>query len=417
SLAILSDAFHLLGDVAGFLIALTAIRFSQRPSTSLFTFGYARMEPLGAIASILLVWCLTFGLVLESLDRLFWHPHEVEPRIMLITAIVGVVVNGVLVVTLHGGLEGLGFGGAKGGCHHHHGGHGNSHKAAKPVKEERAGKGYKDLGEAKDVEEGIVSAVDEDEDHDHHCGNDATHSHSHSHSHSHQHNHQQKHTHKHHTQDTNLHAATLHVIGDLLSSLGVLLSSIILSFHPSLTFVDPLCTLLFAAIVGTTTWPTVRENWIVIMEGMEGDDLVRLEKALTAIQGVQGVHCLHGWKVSRDKQCVVGHIVVEHQDTVKVEEGLMPSQDVSTSLLLAVPSPSAPGSATSPHSAVTLAQFQFGDSQARGGGGGAGRVLAEAHRIAREIGFVHVTFQIESGGVGDAKDVECCLEEGVRCSF
>ena len=63
SLALLSDSFHLLSDVAGFVISLVAITLAELPATSRYSYGFHRVEILGAILSTSLIWALTAALV------------------------------------------------------------------------------------------------------------------------------------------------------------------------------------------------------------------------------------------------------------------------------------------------------------------------------------------------------------------
>lgn len=69
SLAIMTDAAHMLSDVAGFMISYFAIYMGNRPSTFNMSFGYHRAEILGAMASILLIWGLVVWLIIEAIDR------------------------------------------------------------------------------------------------------------------------------------------------------------------------------------------------------------------------------------------------------------------------------------------------------------------------------------------------------------
>lgn len=56
SLAIMTDAAHLLSDFASFVISLVALHLSKRPGSTTMSFGYARAEVIGAFVSILLIW-------------------------------------------------------------------------------------------------------------------------------------------------------------------------------------------------------------------------------------------------------------------------------------------------------------------------------------------------------------------------
>lgn len=92
SLAIMTDAAHLLSDLAGFLISIFALWLATRPATSRLSFGFHRAEILGALISVLLIWVLTGILVYEACWRLA-HPEDVDGKIMFIVATCGLVVN------------------------------------------------------------------------------------------------------------------------------------------------------------------------------------------------------------------------------------------------------------------------------------------------------------------------------------
>jgi zinc transporter 2 len=73
-----TDAAHLLSDVAAFMISLFAVLLGERPPTSTHTFGYHRIEVIGALVSVLLIWLLTGILVYEAILRIItpevWRP-------------------------------------------------------------------------------------------------------------------------------------------------------------------------------------------------------------------------------------------------------------------------------------------------------------------------------------------------------
>lgn len=100
SLAIMTDAAHMLSDVAGFLISYMAIYLGSRPATFSLSYGYHRAEILGALASILIIWGLIIWLFIEAVDRVI-NPPGVNGEIMLITASVGLACNFINIFTLH----------------------------------------------------------------------------------------------------------------------------------------------------------------------------------------------------------------------------------------------------------------------------------------------------------------------------
>ena len=92
SLAIMTDAAHLFSDVSGFAISIFSVTLATIPKTKVFTYGYHRAEILGAMASILLIWGLTIGLGVFAYYRIL-DPPEVDAKIMFGVAIIGLLVN------------------------------------------------------------------------------------------------------------------------------------------------------------------------------------------------------------------------------------------------------------------------------------------------------------------------------------
>ncbi|MBP0456072.1 cation diffusion facilitator family transporter [Streptomyces montanisoli] len=92
SLALVSDAAHMLTDVASIVLALVAMRLAARPAKGRYTYGLKRVEILSAQANGLTLLLLSVWLAYESIRRLL-APPEVTGGLVLITALVGVVIN------------------------------------------------------------------------------------------------------------------------------------------------------------------------------------------------------------------------------------------------------------------------------------------------------------------------------------
>lgn len=92
SLALLSDAAHMLTDAASIVLALWAIRLAARPATGRMTFGWKRVEILSAQANGITLLLLSVWLAYEAVRRLV-QPPAVTGGLVLTTALVGVVVN------------------------------------------------------------------------------------------------------------------------------------------------------------------------------------------------------------------------------------------------------------------------------------------------------------------------------------
>ncbi|MEU9191222.1 cation diffusion facilitator family transporter [Streptomyces sp. NPDC048484] len=92
SLALISDAAHMLTDAVSIVLALIAMRLSARPARGGFTYGLKRAEILSAQANGLTLLLLGAWLAYEGVRRLI-DPPEVEGGLVLVTALAGIVVN------------------------------------------------------------------------------------------------------------------------------------------------------------------------------------------------------------------------------------------------------------------------------------------------------------------------------------
>lgn len=103
--------------------------------------------------------------------------------------------------------------------------------------------------------------------HHHHDHNHSHHDHHEAHSdHSSDSSHEHNHSHSH--INLNVRAAFIHVIGDLLQSVGVLIAAIVIYFYPNLGYIDPICTFIFSVLVLVTTVTIIKDVLNVLMEGL-----------------------------------------------------------------------------------------------------------------------------------------------------
>jgi cobalt-zinc-cadmium efflux system protein len=102
SLALLADATHLLTDLGGLALALFAIWIASRPPTPAKTYGYYRAEILAALVNALVLLVVAGGIMAEAWQRLR-SPEPVLAGPMAVVAALGLGVNVVCAVLLHGG--------------------------------------------------------------------------------------------------------------------------------------------------------------------------------------------------------------------------------------------------------------------------------------------------------------------------
>ena len=92
SLALLSDAGHMLTDAGAIVLALVAIRLAAHPPRGGYTFGLKRAEILAAQANGLTLLLLSAALAVEAVRRVV-HPPAVTGAAVLVTALAGIAVN------------------------------------------------------------------------------------------------------------------------------------------------------------------------------------------------------------------------------------------------------------------------------------------------------------------------------------
>ena len=92
SLALLSDAGHVLTDIFALGLAWFATAQAERPANANKTFGYHRVGILAALINAITLILITIWILFEAVQR-FQHPTKIEPLVMFISAGVGIVVN------------------------------------------------------------------------------------------------------------------------------------------------------------------------------------------------------------------------------------------------------------------------------------------------------------------------------------
>jgi len=99
SLALLSDAGHMLTDILALGLSIVAMRFAQKPPTASKTFGFYRLEILAAFFNGMLLFFISFYIFYEAYHRLV-HPEEIKGLFMLVVAAIGLLANVVGIVIL-----------------------------------------------------------------------------------------------------------------------------------------------------------------------------------------------------------------------------------------------------------------------------------------------------------------------------
>jgi cobalt-zinc-cadmium efflux system protein len=114
-----------------------------------------------------------------------------------------------------------------------------------------------------------------------------------------------------HDHSLNVRGAYLHVLGDLLGSLGALAAAAIIALT-GWTLADPLVSIGIALLVLVGAWRLLRESVDVLLEATPRHiSLAAVERELAAIPGVSDIHDLHVWTVTSGVVAMTGHAVVE----------------------------------------------------------------------------------------------------------
>lgn len=104
------------------------------------------------------------------------------------------------------------------------------------------------------------------------------------------------HTHDH--DNLNVKAAYLHALGDLLASIGVLISGLIIYFT-GWNILDPIITLIIATMILLTSWKVLKASLLIMMEATPSKfSYEELQDTLSGIEGVEAICDLHIWNIS-----------------------------------------------------------------------------------------------------------------------
>jgi cobalt-zinc-cadmium efflux system protein len=118
--------------------------------------------------------------------------------------------------------------------------------------------------------------------------------------------------------DLNVRSAVVHMGGDALASLAVVLAAVVLLAAPSATWLDPVSALVVAAIIVVQATRILVGSVAILLESTPPDlDLVELTRAMSAVGGVGEVHDLHVWSLSSEMRVLSAHLVLTGHPTLE----------------------------------------------------------------------------------------------------
>lgn len=218
SLALLSDAGHMLSDAAALGLSLTAFYIGEKASDKGKTYGYKRFEILAAFINGITLILVSLYIFWEAYHRFIDTPM-VSPGMMVI-AIIGLVVNIIVAWILMRG----------------------------------------------DTEHNL-----------------------------------------------NVRSAFLHVLGDMLGSVGAIAAGLLIYFF-NWNLADPIASVMVAILIVISGWRVTKDSIHILMEGSpKGIDTEEVKNRLSSIPGVIEVHDFHVWCITSGFTALSCHVVVENE--------------------------------------------------------------------------------------------------------
>lgn len=216
SLALLSDAGHMLSDAASLGLSVFALRLGEKKVNQTKTYGYKRFEIIAAALNGMTLIVVSVYIFYEAIQR-FFAPPEVQSKGMLLISSIGLMVN---IITAW-----------------------------------------------------ILMKSDKEE-------------------------------------NLNVKSAFLHVIGDLLGSVGAIIAALLILFF-GWNLADPAASVIVGLLVAVSGWRVIKESFHVLMEGAPAQmNLQLVKEALCGVPDVLEVHDLHVWTITSGYSVLSCHLTI-----------------------------------------------------------------------------------------------------------
>jgi cobalt-zinc-cadmium efflux system protein len=120
--------------------------------------------------------------------------------------------------------------------------------------------------------------------------------------------------------DLNLRSAFLHLMGDVMSTLGAVIAGVIIYFT-QWNWLDPLVSVLIGGFILWNAWSILRQSIYILLESTpENIDMKDMVEKLHTVDGVRSVHDLHVWSINENLRMLSAHVVT---DEVSLREGIL----------------------------------------------------------------------------------------------
>jgi cobalt-zinc-cadmium efflux system protein len=119
--------------------------------------------------------------------------------------------------------------------------------------------------------------------------------------------------------DVNIRSVFVHMLGDTISTAAVILGGLLIRLT-GIQWIDPLLSVLIAAMILLSSWGIVRETLHILLEGTPRSlDLGETRKAMQAVPGVLNVHDLHVWSLTSESHALACHVQVQEMSLAECE--------------------------------------------------------------------------------------------------
>lgn len=118
----------------------------------------------------------------------------------------------------------------------------------------------------------------------------------------------------------NVQSAFLHVIGDLISSVGVIIAAVLIRFTGAY-WIDPLVSVFIGAIILVSAYRVTRKSLHILVEGVpEGLSVKKINESIRTVPAVETVHDLHIWNLNSENIALSAHVVLSDHNARSDEE-------------------------------------------------------------------------------------------------
>ncbi len=128
--------------------------------------------------------------------------------------------------------------------------------------------------------------------------------------------------------DLNVHAAVVHMAGDAIGAITIILGAIAIHYS-GWTYIDPLLSIVLGVFIVYTAWDIIRESLNILLEGLpRGIELRQVTTALVAVEGALDIHDLHIWSLGSNTHALSCHVLIDDMPPSASERILRRIQEV-----------------------------------------------------------------------------------------